>query len=107
MIRRPPRSTRTDTPFPYTTLFRSRLATDLASHSSGQDLCGLWWNVYCGCAALVAVCRWCFVDALGCGGRGYCPSRHGGHRLATLQRLSSSVDSPFAATVAAIGRAHV
>src|SRR3546814_15744475 len=24
MIRRPPRSTRTDTPFPYTTLFRSR-----------------------------------------------------------------------------------
>src|SRR3546814_5078218 len=26
MIRRPPRSTRTDTPFPYTTLFRSCLA---------------------------------------------------------------------------------
>src|SRR3546814_13552443 len=28
MIRRPPRSTRTDTPFPYTTLFRSRLEPD-------------------------------------------------------------------------------
>src|SRR3546814_8880436 len=28
MIRRPPRSTRTDTLFPYTTLFRSRLARD-------------------------------------------------------------------------------
>src|SRR3546814_655100 len=27
MIRRPPRSTRTDTLFPYTTLFRSRLST--------------------------------------------------------------------------------
>src|SRR3546814_6380600 len=27
MIRRPPRSTRTDTPFPYTTLFRSSLKT--------------------------------------------------------------------------------
>src|SRR3546814_18359048 len=26
MIRRPPRSTRTDTPFPYTTLFRSGMA---------------------------------------------------------------------------------
>src|SRR3546814_18188169 len=26
MIRRPPRSTRTDTPFPYTTLFRSEIA---------------------------------------------------------------------------------
>src|SRR3546814_19623363 len=28
MIRRPPRSTRTDTLFPYTTLFRSRIAHD-------------------------------------------------------------------------------
>src|SRR3546814_4935080 len=28
MIRRPPRSTRTDTLFPYTTLFRSRLHVD-------------------------------------------------------------------------------
>src|SRR3546814_4958743 len=28
MIRRPPRSTRTDTLFPYTTLFRSRLVID-------------------------------------------------------------------------------
>src|SRR3546814_9976406 len=30
MIRRPPRSTRTDTLFPYTTLFRSRIARRLA-----------------------------------------------------------------------------
>src|SRR3546814_18657407 len=30
MIRRPPRSTRTDTLFPYTTLFRSKLAVDVA-----------------------------------------------------------------------------
>src|SRR3546814_13517606 len=29
MIRRPPRSTRTDTPFPYTTLFRSRPVRDV------------------------------------------------------------------------------
>src|SRR3546814_17148544 len=28
MIRRPPRSTRTDTLFPYTTLFRSRIVTN-------------------------------------------------------------------------------
>src|SRR3546814_18587680 len=28
MIRRPPRSTRTDTPFPYTTLFRSVIDTE-------------------------------------------------------------------------------
>src|SRR3546814_9154843 len=32
MIRRPPRSTRTDTLFPYTTLFRSRAALAAAVH---------------------------------------------------------------------------
>src|SRR3546814_2537163 len=42
MIRRPPRSTRTDTLFPYTTLFRSALATNpscqrrLASPCDGE-----------------------------------------------------------------------
>src|SRR3546814_8417636 len=41
MIRRPPRSTRTDTPFPYTTLFRSLImttnagASDMAKESIG------------------------------------------------------------------------
>src|SRR3546814_14201524 len=33
MIRRPPRSTRTDTLFPYTTLFRSGVARLAASHA--------------------------------------------------------------------------
>src|SRR3546814_5147782 len=37
MIRRPPRSTRTDTLFPYTTLFRSVLKRRV-----GQDHCGNW-----------------------------------------------------------------
>src|SRR3546814_12900959 len=44
MIRRPPRSTRTDTLFPYTTRFRSRL--DQRPHVIGASLGGL--------AALVA-----------------------------------------------------
>src|SRR3546814_18012429 len=38
MIRRPPRSTRTDTPFPYTTLFRSPLCRprrSRAAHPAG------------------------------------------------------------------------
>src|SRR3546814_7135816 len=35
MIRRPPRSTRTDTLFPYTTLFRSRHATGAAKGQLG------------------------------------------------------------------------
>src|SRR3546814_5404101 len=42
MIRRPPRSTRTDTLFPYTTLFRSRrterVATDLAWQALRKDV---------------------------------------------------------------------
>src|SRR3546814_12883880 len=38
MIRRPPRSTRTDTLFPYTTLFRSNGLGRLRAHGSiGQD----------------------------------------------------------------------
>src|SRR3546814_7073690 len=36
MIRRPPRSTRTDTLFPYTTLFRS--AAEVADRKGGPDL---------------------------------------------------------------------
>src|SRR3546814_18687586 len=49
MIRRPPRATRTDTLFPYTTLFRSRLPRLLAAtagnrqrrrHPGGQPLAG-------------------------------------------------------------------
>src|SRR3546814_16982759 len=36
MIRRPPRSTRTDTLFPYTTLFRSNVACKLLNCASGQ-----------------------------------------------------------------------
>src|SRR3546814_4676375 len=36
MIRRPPRSTRTDTLFPYTTLFRSRIALHQGLQPLGQ-----------------------------------------------------------------------
>src|SRR3546814_18336594 len=37
MLRRPPRSTLTATPFPYTTLFRS-LAQDVGHRQSGHDV---------------------------------------------------------------------
>src|SRR3546814_10099797 len=36
MIRRPPRSTRTDTLFPYTTLFRSELSGDHVMFATGR-----------------------------------------------------------------------
>src|SRR3546814_3240553 len=52
MIRRPPRSTRTDTLFPYTTLFRSRYfvraigrnLTDKRYKIGSQVVGGLWAN---------------------------------------------------------------
>src|SRR3546814_2709107 len=40
MIRRPPRSTRTDTLFPYTTLFRSPWGLDLPISEGGRGLSG-------------------------------------------------------------------
>src|SRR3546814_7430082 len=40
MIRRPPRSTRTDTLFPYTTLFRSLLQTEARQAATGVFLAG-------------------------------------------------------------------
>src|SRR3546814_5774318 len=48
MIRRPPRSTRTDTLFPYTTLFRSReramAAGDKPRYSGAARDAGLGWR---------------------------------------------------------------
>src|SRR3546814_15972619 len=45
MLRLPPRSTRTDTRFPYTTLFRSFQSATLASRTAGEpayfSACGL------------------------------------------------------------------
>src|SRR3546814_15087861 len=40
MIRRPPRSTRTDTLFPYTTLFRSSGKATMVFHSASAEV----WN---------------------------------------------------------------
>src|SRR3546814_6387702 len=40
MIRRPPRSTRTDTLFPYTTLFRSLAAGHEVEHGCREDCAG-------------------------------------------------------------------
>src|SRR3546814_3934195 len=51
MIRRPPRSTRTDTLFPYTTLFRSlSFIIDLVGYAIGYSYCVIragdaFWNL--------------------------------------------------------------
>src|SRR3546814_10670417 len=51
MIRRPPRSTRTDTLFPYTTLFRSHLGP-LGRHHNRLSI---------GCVVLLALHKWAHV----------------------------------------------
>src|SRR3546814_15364817 len=53
MIRRPPRSTRTDTLFPYTTLFRSLPGADLAVLFTHQE----GYSTMCG-HATIALGRW-------------------------------------------------
>src|SRR3546814_14807806 len=54
MIRRPPRSTRTDTLFPYTTLFRSRLGVALVHEAARQHVVGMRL-LYRGCSGAVEV----------------------------------------------------
>src|SRR3546814_15281277 len=56
MIRRPPRSTRTDTLFPYTSLFRSELGDDWrlkASGFFGTDRTGGYSDLYLGGALAI------------------------------------------------------
>src|SRR3546814_5500561 len=63
MIRRPPRSTRTDTLFPYTTLFRSADGPSVARWRTGEDV----------------QARWKFCNSGRCGersGQGRCPLHH-------------------------------
>src|SRR3546814_8956814 len=57
MIRRPPRSTRTDTLFPYTTLFRSSSVTRIRSETSQRKLTPMSCVICLLRSALAAVSR--------------------------------------------------
>src|SRR3546814_10348267 len=101
MIRRPPRSTRTDTLFPYTTLFRSLASPQIEGH-----------------ARPAPVVDHQFQGDVGFGARGRRDLRRlsiGGHRLASDGAgVVLPADDPLEAVGAAegadgieIGRAHV
>src|SRR3546814_1471957 len=84
MIRRPPRSTRTDTPFPYTTLFRS-LHPKKGRHSSKRII------------RSDVVCKYLLRDDLAEGNKGhrrsYLRNRSEEHtsELQSLMRISYAV----------------
>src|SRR3546814_7385025 len=81
MIRRPPISTRTDTLFPYTTLFRSHQASTLTMRDSGTSLSGHWDKR--------ALPRWATVAAGS--RRSYGRSEEHTSELQSLMRISYAV----------------
>src|SRR3546814_7659203 len=84
MIRRPPRSTRTDTLFPYTTLFRSSDYRGCTQANSGRGLLFPKSEAGHGCNAVIAM-----YPTLACRGR----SEEHTSELQSLMRISYAVFS--------------
>src|SRR3546814_1400944 len=91
MIRRPPRSTRTDTLFPYTTLFRSSISSSSSSSSWGGtfDLLALGVSEATSCATALSsdrpVLSSVWIDT------GYFRSEEHTSELQSLMRISYAV----------------
>src|SRR3546814_3367913 len=107
MIRRPPRSTRTDTLFPYTTLFRSaahRISHPLfqsahrhTSGSAAEDACGFRRTAKAGALRAASVATF---------GRAF-TLRAGGAGLPLPRRRATGSAAAVAVFTIEIGRAHV
>src|SRR3546814_7784029 len=84
MIRRPPRSTRTDTLFPYTTLFRSALMISAPARCAASIVSSTSFR----CRTLCPIVK--AVEEMGCLGR---PVRSEEHtsELQSLMRISYAV----------------
>src|SRR3546814_6862661 len=83
MIRRPPRSTRTDTLFPYTPLFRSAAETAV----SARVLAPVGRVGACGVAGVVGICAWPRTAPL----TAPCRSEEHTSELQSLMRISYAV----------------
>src|SRR3546814_11797450 len=89
MIRRPPRSTRTDTLFPYTTLFRSRLSGTISRRRGAEDAGGREYIVA--------------FDQIGAGRHAHLCESGDGYRLA-VAAADIDVAQPFGeGTIVGIG----
>src|SRR3546814_5415880 len=96
MIRRPPRSTRTDTLFPYTTLFRSRLWAKFADHETGRNAAVTRARIAekLGCAIKTVQRAWQVLGAAGFAveaARGHGRSEEHTSELQSLMRISYAV----------------
>src|SRR3546814_9805535 len=92
MIRRPPRSTRTDTLFPYTTLFRSQGSTEVQRQGrQGGTRTRFVSNARPGTAGATRTCPHCKTTILE--SSSVCPSRSEEHtsELQSLMRISYAV----------------
>src|SRR3546814_8507162 len=107
MIRRPPRSTRTDTLFPYTTLFRSADREPMPKRKIAAEMADL---------PLRRRRRECFMDlSFNCPDRGFRVERDIGHDKSrntpddgcVLQRRTAGFEGKHQAGIEEIGRAHV
>src|SRR3546814_1980181 len=95
MIRRPPRSTRTDTLFPYTTLFRSpRPRRPVVHRRDAADNLGAFWRALAGLSLLLGALLLLPSQArsqdLG-GARGFDRSEEHTSELQSLMRISYAV----------------
>src|SRR3546814_3353563 len=97
MIRRPPRSTRTDTLFPYTTLFRSRgktVGSPTSVAESRRPLKHLWYYVERWCGLATGFPDWkpfCRVAKYGTTAARFERSEEHTSELQSLMRISYAV----------------
>src|SRR3546814_2378120 len=89
MILRPPRSTRTDTRFPYTTLFRSTWFAENAAVEHHVGIGAEHWQILC--RAPPADARFLQCDALRIVGSGLVRSEEHTSELQSLMRISYAV----------------
>src|SRR3546814_12135053 len=88
MIRRPPRSTRTDTLFPYTTLFRSDREKLRRARAAADEFAGLGQSAFLGTSAELSV----DVAQMPLHGKlGACRSEEHTSELQSLMRISYAV----------------